>query len=284
MAKLAAALTVLALLGCMAREGQADYGHPSPPPHTPCSPGHPSTPPSTASPPPPASVPSPPASAELVVGYYQKTCHRAEDIVRETVRGANAGIMAGLVRLFFHDCFIRGCDASVLLDVADPSSATEKFGPPNLSLRGFEVIDAAKARIEKECGNVVSCADVLAFAGRDATYFLSTSDMDPKLMASLEKQCRSDTGSDNTVVQDIKTPNKLDNKYYKNVLSHEVLFASDAALLTADDTSAVVRANAEDNNVWEEKFKAAMVRMGAIEIKTSADGEIRRSCRVLNTY
>ncbi|KAF7007328.1 hypothetical protein CFC21_022277 [Triticum aestivum] len=363
MAKLAAALTVLALLGCMAREGQADYGHPSPPPHTPCSPGHPSTPPSTASPPPPASVPSPPASAELVVGYYQKTCHRAEDIVRETVRGANAGIMAGLVRLFFHDCFIRGCDASVLLDVADPSSATEKFGPPNLSLRGFEVIDAAKARIEKECGNIVSCADVLAFAGRDATYFLSnnkvyfdmpagrydglvslinetlihlpppfatveqlkanfaskglsademvtlsgahtigashcssfdddlsdrlnasTSDMDPKLMASLEKQCRSDTGSDNTVVQDIKTPNKLDNKYYKNVLSHEVLFASDAALLTADDTSAAVRANAEDNNVWEEKFKAAMVRMGAIEIKTSADGEIRRSCRVLNTY
>uniref|UniRef100_A0A453AYN8 Pectinesterase inhibitor domain-containing protein n=1 Tax=Aegilops tauschii subsp. strangulata TaxID=200361 RepID=A0A453AYN8_AEGTS len=89
MAKLAAALAVLALLGCMARECQADYGHPSPPP-TPCSPGHHSTPPSTASPPSPAPVPSPPASAELVVGYYQKTCHRAEDIVRETVRGANA--------------------------------------------------------------------------------------------------------------------------------------------------------------------------------------------------
>jgi peroxidase len=67
---------------------------------------------------------------------------------------------------------MQGCDASVLLDTADPNSATEKFGIPNLSLRGFDVIDIAKARIEKECGNAMSYADIVAFSGRDATYFL----------------------------------------------------------------------------------------------------------------
>ncbi|KAF7091797.1 hypothetical protein CFC21_094352 [Triticum aestivum] len=111
----------------------------------------------------------------------------------------------------------------------------------------------------------------------------STSNMDPTLMSSLREQCKSDTGNDNTVVQDINTPNKVDNKYYKNVLSHEVLFDSDAALMTADDTSAAVRANAKDNGVWEEKFKAAMVRMGAIEVKTNVNGEIRRKCGVVNS-
>jgi peroxidase len=44
-----------------------------------------------------------------------------------------------------------------------------------------------------------------------------------------------------------------------------------------------VSANAKDTNQWEEKFKAAMVKMGAIDVKTIANGEIRRSCRVLNT-
>jgi peroxidase len=67
------------------------------------------------------------------------------------------------------------------------------------------------------------------------------------------------------------------------LINHEVLFSSDATLLTATDTSDAVRANAKDKNEWEEKFKAAMVKMGAIEVKTVANGEIRRSCRVLNT-
>ncbi|XP_071697822.1 peroxidase N1-like [Rutidosis leptorrhynchoides] len=100
-------------------------------------------------------------------GFYRNSCPRVENIVQTAVRTAvqnNPTIAPGLLRMFFHDCFVNGCDASILINGA----SSEKSARPNLLLRGFEVIDAAKTRLEVACPGVVSCADILALAARDS--------------------------------------------------------------------------------------------------------------------
>ncbi|WCJ28589.1 Peroxidase superfamily protein [Euphorbia peplus] len=71
--------------------------------------------------------------------------------------------------MHFHDCFVQGCDASVL--ISGPN--TERTALPNTLLRGFDVIEDAKAQIEAVCPGVVSCADILALAARDSVVLTS---------------------------------------------------------------------------------------------------------------
>ncbi|KAJ3670883.1 hypothetical protein LUZ60_008309 [Juncus effusus] len=104
--------------------------------------------------------------------FYDHSCPQAQQIIKSIVTKAYAAdprMAASLLRLHFHDCFVKGCDASVLLD----SSATivsEKGSNPNKnSLRGFEVIDEIKFVLEQECPQIVSCADIVAVAARDST-------------------------------------------------------------------------------------------------------------------
>jgi peroxidase len=75
---------------------------------------------------------------------------------------------ASLLRLHFHDCFVNGCDGSILLDDTSTFTGEKTANPNNNSVRGFDVIDTIKTQVEATCSGVVSCADIVAIAARDS--------------------------------------------------------------------------------------------------------------------
>ena len=118
--------------------------------------------------------------AQLSPTFYDATCPSALNTIRTGIRNAvsrERRMSASLIRLHFHDCFVQGCDASILLD--DSSSIdSEKNALPNFkSVRGFEVIDSVKSQLESVCPGVVSCADIVAVAARDASFAVSKSSL-----------------------------------------------------------------------------------------------------------
>ncbi|KAJ1424976.1 Secretory peroxidase [Sesbania bispinosa] len=117
---------------------------------------------------------NPPIVKGLSWTFYDSTCPKLESIIRSELKkvfNKDIGQAAGLLRLHFHDCFVQGCDGSVLLD-GSASGPSEKDAPPNLSLRAtaFKIIEDLRGRVENKCGRVVSCADITAIAARDAVY------------------------------------------------------------------------------------------------------------------
>ncbi|XP_004515103.1 peroxidase 12-like [Cicer arietinum] len=107
----------------------------------------------------------------LSYSFFSKTCPNLETIVRtqlQKVFKQDNGQAPGLLRIFFHDCFVQGCDGSVLLD----GSPGERDQPANGGMRteALQTIDNIRALVHKECGRIVSCADITVLAGRDAVF------------------------------------------------------------------------------------------------------------------
>lgn len=114
-------------------------------------------------------------SATLSSHFYDRTCPRALSTIRTSINRAIARqrrMAASLIRLHFHDCFVRGCDASVLLVNSSSFVSEQEAGQNKNSAIGFEVIEEAKLHVERLCPGVVSCADILAVAARDSSVYV----------------------------------------------------------------------------------------------------------------
>ena len=84
-------------------------------------------------------------------------------------------------------------------------------------------------------------------------------------------------------MQDIRTPNKFDNKYYVDLVNRQGLFTSDQDLYTDERTKGIVEGFAEDQELFFEKFVDSMIKMGQLSVLTGKQGEIRANCSVRNS-
>ncbi|KAL3510478.1 hypothetical protein ACH5RR_029879 [Cinchona calisaya] len=128
------------------------------------------------------------SEAQLAPTFYDSRCPRALDTIRTLIRQAishKRRSLASLIRLHFHDCFIqvisnanlymqmkhdfKGCDGSILPTETRTAQSEKTTLANNNSARGFEVIEAAKRKVEKICPRIISCADILSIAARDAS-------------------------------------------------------------------------------------------------------------------
>ncbi|GLT66438.1 hypothetical protein SLA2020_388030 [Shorea laevis] len=107
----------------------------------------------------------------LTLDYYASTCPTVLETVRKEMECAvlsdprNAAMM---LRLHFHDCFVQGCDGSILLDDTITLEGEKKAAANQNSLKGFSIVDRIKNTLESDCPGIVSCADILTIAARDA--------------------------------------------------------------------------------------------------------------------
>ncbi|CAL9099881.1 unnamed protein product [Musa textilis] len=117
----------------------------------------------------------PPLVKGLSFDFYKTTCPSLESVVRKYIEQEfkkNVGLAAALLRVHFHDCFVQGCDGSILLD-GSAGGPGEQDAPPNLTLRpaAFKAINDLQILVTQACGQTVSCADITALAARDSVHW-----------------------------------------------------------------------------------------------------------------
>ncbi|XP_027329483.1 peroxidase P7-like isoform X1 [Abrus precatorius] len=155
------------------------------------------------------------ANATLSTNFYSISCPKLFETVKCTVESAiskEARMGASLLRLFFHDCFVNGCDGSVLLDDTSSFTGEKNAGPNKNSARGFEVIDKIKLAVEKVCPGVVSCADILAITARDSVAILGGPTWDVKL-GRRDSRTASQSAANNGIPAPSSNLNQLISKF-----------------------------------------------------------------------
>lgn len=116
------------------------------------------------------------SQAALQVGFYNATCPIAEGVVfaeMHAILQEDPTLAPSLLRMHYHDCFVQGCDGSIML--RSRRGTAERDATPNRSMRGYDAIERIKAKLEMLCPVTVSCADIIAMAARDAVYLVSSS-------------------------------------------------------------------------------------------------------------
>ena len=79
-----------------------------------------------------------------------------------------------MIGLLVMNQLIKGCDASIMLINPDGDDEWRSLDGITLKPEGFNTVMSAKAAVDSDpqCRNMVSCADILALAARDAVFLV----------------------------------------------------------------------------------------------------------------
>ncbi|KAI3671878.1 hypothetical protein L1987_87075 [Smallanthus sonchifolius] len=224
---------------------------------------------------------------------------------------------ASILRL--HDCFVQGCDASILLDdgpsilsrvilTVAARDASEMVGGPTWSVKLGRRDSTTASLVLAETGlpsfkapldslistfsdNGLSAQDMVALSGahtigqaqcftfRDRIYN-NGSDIDARFASTRRRRCPINSGHENLAALDLVTPNSFDNNYFKNLIQEKGLLESDQVLFSGGSTDIIVREYSNNPSKFKSDFAAAMVKMSEIRPLTG-QGVIRRVCSAL---
>ncbi|XVE84996.1 hypothetical protein DITRI_Ditri17bG0056800 [Diplodiscus trichospermus] len=113
----------------------------------------------------------PSIQSQLSTDYYKKTCPHFHEVMQNVIAEKQQrapSTAAAVLRVFYQDCFVGGCDASILV-ASNAFNKSERDADNNLSLAGdaFDLITRAKTALELQCPGIVSCSDILAVSARE---------------------------------------------------------------------------------------------------------------------
>ncbi|XVE92502.1 hypothetical protein REPUB_Repub01dG0103000 [Reevesia pubescens] len=309
----------------------------------------------------------PSAQSQLSTDYYNKTCPQLDNVMQRIIADKQLSApttAAAILRVFFHDCFVSGCDASILI-ASNAFNKSELDADINHSLAGdaFDLIARAKTALELQCPGIVSCSDIVALSARNlvimvggpfyevrlgrkdskvsdpstvesnlpkttmpvsellslfSTKGFSTEDMvalmgahtigfshckefanrifnfsktseydpayNPAFAKGLRKLCANYTKApEMSAFNDVLTPGKFDNMYYKNLQRGLGLLITDHIMYLDNRTRPFVDLFAANQTAFFDSFARSMEKLSVYKIKTDKDGEVRRKCDQFNT-
>ncbi|CAL0313253.1 unnamed protein product [Lupinus luteus] len=231
----------------------------------------------------------------LSLNYYHKTCPDAEFIVAKAVKAAKAvdkTVPAALLRMHFHDCFIRSGGPS--WDVPKgrkdgrKSKASETVQLPaptfnisqlqkSFSQRGLSIEDL----VALSGGHSLGFSHCSSFRSRihnfDATHDIDPS-INPPFAAKLKSICPLKNQAKNAGTTLDPSSTTFDNTYYKLILQGKSIFSSDQALVDTPKTKKLVTNFATSQEAFYKAFVKSMIKMSSI----NNGQEVRKDCRVVN--
>ncbi|KAG4130483.1 hypothetical protein ERO13_D09G146800v2 [Gossypium hirsutum] len=111
---------------------------------------------------------------DLQLNYYAQSCPNAEEIIKQQViklYNKHGNTAVSWVRNLFHDCMVKSCDASLLLETVNGIESEQK-SDRSFGMRNFKYVKTIKDALEQECPGTVSCADIVSLSARDGIVLL----------------------------------------------------------------------------------------------------------------